>query len=87
MAKAIFEQNGPELYKAYLKAALKGNAYAFKELADRAFGKLREVHQVEVSPYHDQSEEGLVKRIAELEKSLGYDTPRILPPADDPKPN
>ena len=29
LAKAIFEDNAPALYRAYLKAALKGNGYVF----------------------------------------------------------
>ena len=84
----MFQRNAEALYKAYTKAALKGNAYAFKELADRAFGKLREVHQVEVSPYREMSDEDVKKRIAELEQQLGF-SPAILPPADEnePKPN
>src|SRR5215472_9122032 len=40
IAVAIFANNTEALYKAYRKALLKGNAYALKELADRAFGKL-----------------------------------------------
>jgi hypothetical protein len=33
------------LYKAFRKALLKGNAYTFKELAERAFGKIKETHE------------------------------------------
>ena len=46
IAKAIFENNAEGLYQAYAKAALRGNAYCFKELSDRAFGKLKEEHQL-----------------------------------------
>ena len=35
------------------------NAYAFKELADRAYGKLKESHQVGISPYKDLADEDL----------------------------
>lgn len=90
IAVAVFERNAEALYKAYTKAALKGNAYCFKELADRAFGKLKEKHELEVHPYHDQSEEQLQARIQELEKALGYSREEpepLLPAGDDPKPN
>jgi hypothetical protein len=87
IARAVFTNNAEALYKAYLKAALKGNAYAFKELADRAFGKLKERHEVEVGPYRDMTEAEVLERIHQLEQKLGY-TPQILPPvSDDPKPN
>jgi len=86
----VFENNADALYKAFCKTALKGNAYAFKELADRAYGKLKEVHQVEYSPYKDMSDEDIEKRIQELQEKLGLQPcePKILPPADDEsKPN
>jgi len=59
IARAAFENNREALYKAFTKAALRGNAYAFKELADRAYGKLKESHQVDVSRYQDLSDEDL----------------------------
>lgn len=81
MAQAIFEENGPALYRAYLKAALKGNGYVFETLANRAFGKLRETVALDVNPLRDLSEEDLKARIAQLEEKLGYAP--ALPPADD----
>lgn len=42
IAKAIFSENGEEIYKAMTKALLKGNAYAFTQIAERGFGKLKE---------------------------------------------
>ena len=42
IAKACIENNADALYKAFSKALLKGNAYAFKELSDRAYGRLKE---------------------------------------------
>jgi hypothetical protein len=88
IAKAVFENNREALYLAYTKAALKGNAYAFKELADRAFGKLKERHEVEVSQYRELTDEQLLERVHQLEAELGIQraVPEILPPAD-PKPN
>jgi hypothetical protein len=81
IARACFENNSDALYKAFSKALLKGNAYAFKELADRAFGKLKETHAHEISPYRDMTDEDLKTRIAELESELGL--PPALPPASD----
>jgi len=53
IGRAIFEKNFDALEKAYTKALLKGNAYAFKELADRSYGKMTEriEHEVTVSKY------------------------------------
>ena len=39
IAKAIFEENGPEIYQAMLKALKSGNSKAFTALADRGYGK------------------------------------------------
>jgi hypothetical protein len=88
IARAVFEQNAEALYKAYTKAALKGNAYAFKELADRAYGKLKERHEVEVGPYREATDEQIQQRIRELERQLGIERAApALPPAPDTKPN
>jgi hypothetical protein len=71
IARAIFENNTEALYLAYGKAALKGNAYAFTVLADRAYGKLKERHEYELSEYREVSEKALIERIRQLEQSLG----------------
>lgn len=71
IARAIFENNRPQLYQAYGKAALKGNAYAFKELADRAYGKLKERIEYDLTEYRDVSEQAIIERIRELEAKLG----------------
>lgn len=42
IAIAIFENNEEAIYEAFASALLNGNAYTFKELAERAFGKLNE---------------------------------------------
>jgi hypothetical protein len=86
IAKACFENNADALYKAFSKALLKGNAYAFKELSDRAYGRLKEKVEVDVGPYRHMSDADLRTRIAELEKQLGY-TPALPPAEDEPKPN
>lgn len=46
IAQAIFEKNPEALYRAYAKAMLKGNPYAFQVLADRAFGKISDKLEV-----------------------------------------
>ena len=88
IAKAIFENNPELIYKAYAKAVAKGNAYAYQVLAERAYGKLKESIQHEISPYRDASDEDLVSRIAELERELGISSSAPeLPPASETKPN
>jgi hypothetical protein len=87
IARACFENNHEALYRAFSKALLKGNAYAFKELADRAFGRLRERVELDVGPYRDMSTDNLNARIAELERELGISSssPELLPPASEEK--
>jgi hypothetical protein len=71
IARACFEQNAEALFKAYTKALLRGNAYAFKELSDRAYGKMTERVEYSNSEYRGQTEDDLQKRITELERDLG----------------
>ena len=78
IARAIFENNEEAIYKAYGKAVLKGNAYAFQVLADRAYGKLKERREVEVTRYSEATDQTIVERIAELEAKLGYREPATL---------
>jgi hypothetical protein len=85
IAEAIFRNNPEMIYGAYCKILRRGNAYAFQVLADRAFGKLRERHEIEVGPYHDLTEEDLLKRVHELESELGIAP--ALPADDTTKPN
>ena len=42
IAQEVFEKNPEAVYSAMAKALLKGNAYAFSQLADRGYGKLKE---------------------------------------------
>ena len=71
------------------KALLKGNAYAFKELADRAFGRLKERVELEAGPFRDVPTEDLEKQIKRLEVQLGYaKVEEELPPTSgNSKPN
>jgi hypothetical protein len=71
IARAVFENNADALYAAFSKALLKGNAYCYKELSDRAYGKLKEHVEYEVSEFRGTSDEDLQKRITELERDLG----------------
>jgi hypothetical protein len=84
IARALFENDGPAIYAAFQKVLRKGSPYGFQVLADRAFGKLKEVHQIDHSPYREVSDEDLQKHIAELKAKLGWpgSEPKILPPAD-----
>ena len=40
IAQRVFEENADAIYRAMLKALLKGNPKVFAVLADRAFGKI-----------------------------------------------
>jgi hypothetical protein len=63
--------------------------YAYQVLSDRAYGKLKETHAIEHSPYKDVSDEDLEARILELKRKLGWpgSEPQLSPPADETKPN
>jgi hypothetical protein len=63
----------------------KGSPYAFAVLADRAFGRLKETHAIERTPYTDASDEDIEARILELKRKLGW--PGSEPPAAETKPN
>jgi hypothetical protein len=79
IARAIFENNQEKIYQQFGKALLKGNAYAFQVLADRAYGKLKETHAVEVTRYTEASDATVNDRIAELEAKLGIrSTPTLV---------
>jgi hypothetical protein len=83
IAVAVFENNREALYVAYTKAALKGNAYAFKELADRAFGKLKERHEIEVDrPHRNLTVDELRERITQTRERIGQMEKELeLPPS------
>lgn len=71
IARACFENNREAVYKALSKALLKGNGYVFKELADRGYGKLKEVHQVD-APFRNVPAEEIEKRMQQIVESMGY---------------
>ena len=86
IAKAIFEQDGQAIFAAFQKMLRKGSPYAFQVLSDRAYGKLKDTHQVDVSPYRDMSDADLAVRIKQLEQQLGFSTHEELPPSSDRSP-
>lgn len=47
IARAILEENQEAAYKALGAALMKGNAYVFKELAERAYGKMKDSAVIE----------------------------------------
>ena len=57
VARAVFEENPEMVYEAFVQALSSGNAYAFQVLADRAFGKLKDGLEVNVTS-------GLAERMA-----------------------
>lgn len=68
IAQKIFRNNREAIYEAMGAALLKGNAYTFKELADRAFDKLKETVEVTTSDsILEKLAEGR-KRVAERKK-------------------
>lgn len=71
IARAVFETSEPEAIAAFRKALLNGNAYTFKELAERGYGKLKETKEVK-HVYEEVPDADLGKRIADLERDLGY---------------
>lgn len=70
IARAVIEGNREAVYAGLAKAMIKGNAYVFKELADRGYGKLRESKEV-THRYEEVQDQDLNARIAELERELG----------------
>lgn len=89
IARAVFEQDGQAIFEAFRKVLRKGSPYAYQVLSDRAYGRLKETHAIEHSPYKDASDADIEQRIEELKRKLGWpgSEPKILPSADDTKPN
>lgn len=75
ITRALLESNGEAIYAAFQKALRKGNPYADQVLGDRQYGKLKETHAIEHSPYKDLSNEELEAKIKEIEVQPGYRAP------------
>jgi hypothetical protein len=73
MCRAQFENDGPAIYAAINKSLRKGSPYALQVVSDRAYGKLREVHQLDVGQYQERNatNEQLERRVAELDDEIG----------------
>lgn len=76
IARQVFENNPELLYKAYVKALAKGQAFAFQVLSDRAYGKLKEVKELTGAnggpvEFREANDADLSARIAQLERDLG----------------
>jgi len=70
IARAILEGNREAAYEGLAKALIKGNAYVFKELSDRAYGKPKETKEIK-HIYQEAPDAELSQRIADLERELG----------------
>jgi hypothetical protein len=70
VARAVFEMNPNRLYRAYANAALRGNGYVFQQLAERAYGKLKERVEYDITPYSEVPKENLLERLQELKREL-----------------
>ena len=64
VARAVFEENADAIYRAMLKALLKGDPKVFAVLADRGFGKLSQ--KVEIPEVV-----GLAEQLAQARKRIG----------------
>ena len=71
MVRAASENNAEALYKAFSKALLRGNAYCFKELSDRAYGRLKERVELEAGPLRSMTDEDLQQRAEQLKGEIG----------------
>lgn len=74
-ARKILEAKGDEKLlneyaNGFVSQLRKGNAYTFKELAERGFGKLKEIKEV-THRYEDVPDADLDKRLTELIHDLG----------------
>jgi hypothetical protein len=70
LARAVVEESFAEA-KEGLKAQLrKGNAYAFKEMAERGYGKLKEIKEV-THLHEDVPTADIEQRLADLMRDLG----------------
>ena len=70
LARAVIEGCQPQSYKGLSAQLAKGNAYVFKELAERGYGKLKETHEIK-HIHEDVPDADLNKRISEILHDLG----------------
>ena len=70
LARAVIEGCQVDAYKGLADSLSKGNAYVFKELAERGYGKLKEQYEVK-HVHEDVPDTDLAKRVSELLHDLG----------------
>ena len=68
LARDVVESSYSNAKRGLMRALSKGNAYTFKELAERGYGKLTERQEVTLK---DNTDSSLDERIAQLERDLG----------------
>ena len=68
LARTVIEENREAIYEGLSKAAMTGNAYVFKELAERGYGKMKESLEITRNTVKDAD---IDKRITELLRDLG----------------
>ena len=73
IARAIFENDAEAIYAAYAKMLSKGSPYGFLVLSDWAYAKMKETHQVNVSPSKDVPTDDLAAQIKRLGGQLGFE--------------
>jgi hypothetical protein len=81
IARAILEENQEAIYEGLATALIKGNAYVYKELSDRAYGKVNTPVTVEAG---EQLASILVEgrqRAAASRGNTALAAPAALPPA------
>ena len=72
IARMALDSCPEEIAKAFIKQLLAGNAYTFKELAERGYGKLKEFKEV-THKYEETPDADLDKRCRELLCDLGLE--------------
>ncbi|HZR32050.1 MAG TPA: DUF5681 domain-containing protein [Terriglobales bacterium] len=84
IARAVFENNVESIYEAMLSVLLKGSGNAFKELAERAYGKVVSKHEISGADggplnvsYSEMTTEELDAQIKTLMDELGLERKRV----------
>lgn len=69
IARKAFENNQEEIYKSYVELLLKGSAFGFQVLAERAYGKLKETRDTGAE-FNEVLDSDLAERVEQLERDL-----------------
>jgi hypothetical protein len=88
IARAVFENNAEAIYRGMARRLAKGDPRAFKVLAERAYGKVKQNVELDAAPWNvvvryvggrdvaSLSDAELRERIEEFERELGM---RLVP--------